>query len=51
MVSEYSQGRSSSNRVAPAHDLVEDSAKWAEGFVTHGELFKEMTVTSLDYTA
>lgn len=30
---------------------VEDSAKWAEGFVTHGDLFKEMTITSIEYTA
>ena len=30
---------------------VEDSSKWLEGFVTHGELFKEMTITRIDYTA
>ena len=29
---------------------MEDSSKWLEGFVTHGELFKEMTITALDYT-
>ncbi len=30
---------------------VEDSEKWAEGFVTHGDLFKEMTITGIEYTA
>ncbi len=30
---------------------VEDSSKWLEGFVTHGELFKEMTITGIGYTA
>lgn len=28
---------------------VEDSSKWLEGFVTHRDLFEEMTVTSVDY--
>ncbi len=30
---------------------VEDSSKWLEGFVTHGDLFREMTITSIDYMA
>ena len=30
---------------------VEDSAKWLAGFVTHGDLFREMTITRIDYTA
>ena len=30
---------------------VEDSVKWAEGFVTHGDLFIEMTITNIEYTA
>ena len=30
---------------------VEDSSKWLEGFVTHADLFREMTITSIDYTA
>ena len=30
---------------------VEDSSKWLEGFITHGELFKQMTITNIDYTA
>ncbi len=30
---------------------VEDSAKWAEGFLTHGDLFREMTITAIEYTA
>ncbi len=30
---------------------VEDGAKWAEGFRTHGELFKSMTMTSCHYAA
>ena len=30
---------------------VEDSAKWEEGFRTHGDLFKDMTVTAIHFTA
>ncbi len=29
----------------------EDSAKWEEGFRTHGGLFRDMTVTNLQFTA
>jgi len=28
---------------------VEDGAQWEEGFRTHGELFKSMTMTSCHY--
>ena len=28
---------------------VQDGAKWREGFRTHGDLFKEQTVTSIHY--
>ena len=28
---------------------VEDSAKWEEGFLTHGELFRSMTSKSVHY--
>jgi len=30
---------------------VEDASTWLKGFVTHGDLFREMTITSIDYTA
>lgn len=29
---------------------VEDSAKWEEGFRTHGGLFRDMTVTNIQFT-
>jgi len=29
---------------------VEDVSKWAEGFPTHGELFKSQSVTNCHYT-
>ena len=28
---------------------VEDTSKWLQGFVTHRDLFEEMTVTGVDY--
>jgi hypothetical protein len=28
---------------------VEDKAKWEEGFLTHGELFREQTVSAVQY--
>ena len=30
---------------------VEDAANWEKGFRTHGELFKDMTVTGIHFTA
>ncbi len=30
---------------------VEDSANWEKGFLTHGELFKDMTATAVRFTA
>ena len=30
---------------------VEDSANWEKGFRTHSELFKDMTVTAMHFTA
>ncbi len=30
---------------------VEDSAKWENGFRTHGGLFNDMTVTAIHFTA
>lgn len=30
---------------------VENSAKWEEGFRTHGGLFRDMTVTNIQFTA